>query len=64
MNFAGRKGFLSLTLLLHAFPSVTLLIAILASRCSSPSFSSSTSSPRFRRSVPGLATTPLGGWRW
>jgi inositol-phosphate transport system permease protein len=28
MNFAGRKGFLSLTLLLHAFPSVTLLIAI------------------------------------
>ena len=28
MNFAGRKSFLSLTLLLHAFPSVTLLIAI------------------------------------
>lgn len=28
MNFAGRKGFLSLTLVLHAFPSVTLLIAI------------------------------------
>jgi len=28
MNFTGRKGFLSLTLLLHAFPSVTLLIAI------------------------------------
>ena len=28
MNFSGRKGFLSLTLLLHAFPSVTLLIAI------------------------------------
>jgi inositol-phosphate transport system permease protein len=28
MNFAGRKGFLSLTLILHAFPSVTLLIAI------------------------------------
>jgi inositol-phosphate transport system permease protein len=28
MNFTGRKGFLSLTLILHAFPSVTLLIAI------------------------------------
>ena len=28
MNFAGRKSFLSLTLILHAFPSVTLLIAI------------------------------------
>ncbi len=28
MNFPGRKGFLSLTLILHAFPSVTLLIAI------------------------------------
>ena len=28
MNFSGRKGFLSLTLILHAFPSVTLLIAI------------------------------------
>lgn len=28
MNFSGRKSFLSLTLLLHAFPSVTLLIAI------------------------------------
>ena len=28
MNFAGRKGFLSMTLILHAFPSVTLLIAI------------------------------------
>lgn len=28
MNFAGRKGFLSMTLVLHAFPSVTLLIAI------------------------------------
>ncbi|HID89896.1 MAG TPA: carbohydrate ABC transporter permease [Anaerolineae bacterium] len=28
MNFPGRKAFLSLTLLLHAFPSVTLLIAI------------------------------------
>lgn len=28
MNFAGRKGFLSLTLILHAFPSITLLIAI------------------------------------
>jgi len=28
MNFAGRKTFLSLTLILHAFPSVTLLIAI------------------------------------
>ena len=28
MNFSGRKTFLSLTLLLHAFPSVTLLIAI------------------------------------
>jgi inositol-phosphate transport system permease protein len=28
MNFSGRKGFLSMTLILHAFPSVTLLIAI------------------------------------
>ncbi|MGH2544174.1 MAG: carbohydrate ABC transporter permease [Ardenticatenaceae bacterium] len=28
MNFAGRKSFLSLTLILHAFPAVTLLIAI------------------------------------
>lgn len=28
MNFAGRKSFLSMTLVLHAFPSVTLLIAI------------------------------------
>ncbi len=28
MNFAGRKGFLSMTLVLHAFPSVTLLISI------------------------------------
>ncbi len=28
MNFAGRKSFLSLTLILHAFPSITLLIAI------------------------------------
>ena len=28
LNFRGRKGFLSLTLVLHAFPSVTLLIAI------------------------------------
>ncbi len=28
LNFRGRKGFLSLTLLLHAFPSVTLLIAV------------------------------------
>lgn len=28
MNFTGRKPFLSLTLILHAFPSVTLLIAI------------------------------------
>ena len=28
MNFGGRKGFLSMTLVLHAFPSVTLLIAI------------------------------------
>lgn len=28
MNFSGRKMFLSGTLLLHAFPSVTLLIAI------------------------------------
>ncbi len=28
MNFMGRKAFLSLTLILHAFPSVTLLIAI------------------------------------
>jgi len=27
-SFPGRKGFLSLTLILHAFPSVTLLIAI------------------------------------
>ncbi|MCH3917525.1 MAG: carbohydrate ABC transporter permease [Spirochaetia bacterium] len=28
IKFAGRKSFLSLTLVLHAFPSVTLLIAI------------------------------------
>jgi len=28
MKFAGRRGFLSLTLILHAFPSVTLLIPI------------------------------------
>jgi inositol-phosphate transport system permease protein len=28
MNFSGRKPFLSTTLILHAFPSVTLLIAI------------------------------------
>lgn len=28
MNFTGRKGFLSATLLLHAFPGVTLLISI------------------------------------
>ena len=28
IRFPGRKGFLSLTLILHAFPSVTLLIAI------------------------------------
>jgi inositol-phosphate transport system permease protein len=28
MKFTGRKGFLSLTLILHAFPSVTLLIPI------------------------------------
>jgi inositol-phosphate transport system permease protein len=28
LNFPGRKGFLSMTLILHAFPSVTLLIAI------------------------------------
>jgi len=28
MKFAGRKGFLSATLILHAFPSVTLLIPI------------------------------------
>jgi len=28
MKFRGRKGFLSLTLVLHAFPSVTLLIPI------------------------------------
>jgi len=28
MNFSGRKPFLSMTLILHAFPSVTLLIAI------------------------------------
>ena len=28
MKFAGRKAFLSLTLILHAFPSVTLLIPI------------------------------------
>ena len=28
MKFPGRKGFLSLTLILHAFPSVTLLIPI------------------------------------
>lgn len=28
MNFSGRKPFLSLTLILHAFPAVTLLIGI------------------------------------
>ena len=28
MNFTGRRSFLSLTLILHAFPGVTLLIAI------------------------------------
>ncbi len=28
LNFPGRKGFLSMTLILHSFPSVTLLIAI------------------------------------
>lgn len=28
IRFPGRKGFLSLTLILHAFPSVTLLIAL------------------------------------
>ncbi|MDQ7030821.1 MAG: carbohydrate ABC transporter permease [Ardenticatenia bacterium] len=28
MNFVGRRGFLSMTLILHAFPSVTLLISI------------------------------------
>jgi inositol-phosphate transport system permease protein len=28
LSFHGRKGFLSLTLMLHAFPSVTLLIGI------------------------------------
>ncbi len=28
IKFPGRKGFLSMTLLLHAFPTVTLLIAI------------------------------------
>lgn len=28
MNFAGRRAFLSLTLILHGFPAVTLLIAI------------------------------------
>ncbi|MCI0395627.1 MAG: carbohydrate ABC transporter permease [Chloroflexi bacterium] len=28
MNFSGRKAFLSMTLILHAFPAVTLLIAI------------------------------------
>jgi inositol-phosphate transport system permease protein len=28
MNFSGRKGFLSMVLVLHAFPGVTLLIAI------------------------------------
>ncbi|MGK7872340.1 MAG: carbohydrate ABC transporter permease [Xenococcaceae cyanobacterium] len=28
MNFPGRKGFLSMTLILHAFPGITLLIAI------------------------------------
>lgn len=28
MKFAGRKGFLSATLILHAFPSITLLIPI------------------------------------
>jgi inositol-phosphate transport system permease protein len=28
LNFFGRRGFLSMTLLLHSFPAVTLLIAI------------------------------------
>jgi inositol-phosphate transport system permease protein len=28
MNFAGRRSFLSLTLILHGFPAVTLLLAI------------------------------------
>jgi inositol-phosphate transport system permease protein len=28
MNFAGRKTFLSMTLILHAFPAITLLIAL------------------------------------
>ncbi len=28
LNFPGRKGFLGMTLLLHSFPAVTLLIAI------------------------------------
>ena len=28
LNFPGRKGFLSMTLILHSFPSATLLIAI------------------------------------
>jgi inositol-phosphate transport system permease protein len=28
MKFPGRKGFLSMTLILHAFPGVTLLISI------------------------------------
>ena len=28
MNFIGRRGFLSMTIVLHAFPSVTLLISI------------------------------------
>ena len=28
LNFRGRRGFLSLTLILHSFPSITLLIAI------------------------------------
>ena len=28
LDFVGRRGFMSLTLILHAFPSVTLLIAI------------------------------------
>lgn len=28
LDFLGRRGFMSLTLILHAFPSVTLLIAI------------------------------------
>ena len=28
IRFAGRQGFLAMTLILHAFPSVTLLISI------------------------------------